>query len=62
MPFTDEERRRWHEEKRAREPVRELRIPRPPPAALCIHCNNPFGHGEGYIGDEFALCDRCDGD
>lgn len=62
MPFTEEERRRWREEKRAREPVRELRPSRPPPVAICLHCHQPFGHGEGYIDEEIALCGFCDGD
>lgn len=62
MPFTEEERRRWHEEKRAREHAHEPLPWRPEPAAICIHCHNPFGYAEGYIGEEFALCDRCDGD
>lgn len=34
MPFTDEERRRWHEEKRARE--RAQQPPPWPPAGRCL--------------------------
>ena len=61
MPFTDEERRKWHEDKRARE-HRHQGFPRPTPAAICVHCDNPFGIGEGIITDEVALCDICSGD
>jgi hypothetical protein len=60
MPFTDEERRRWHEEKRARE--QEPARWRPQAAAICLHCHNPFGYGEGSITEEAALCDICLGD
>lgn len=62
MPFTEEERRLWHEEKRARERRQEPAPRRPRPAALCIHCNNPFGYSEGAITEEAALCDICLGD
>ena len=60
MPFTEEERRAWHEEKRARE-RRPDPVYRPRPVAVCINCHNPFGINEGIITDEFALCDICDG-
>ena len=61
MPFTDEERRRWQEEKRKRE---EKPLPsfRAEPVAICIHCHQPFGYGEGTVTDEVTLCDRCDSD
>ncbi|MEA3051799.1 MAG: hypothetical protein QOG72_702 [Sphingomonadales bacterium] len=62
MAFTDEERLRWHDEKRARERKQELPTWRPDPVAVCVHCHSPFGYGEGYIGEEVALCDGCDGD
>jgi hypothetical protein len=62
MPFTEEERRRWHEQKRVRERVEEPPPWRPRPIALCLHCHNPFGYGEGYISEEVALCDFCQRD
>ncbi|HYI41060.1 MAG TPA: hypothetical protein VE053_12155 [Allosphingosinicella sp.] len=60
MPFTDDERRRWHEEKRARapEPARWA----PQAAAICVSCQNPFGYSEGVITEEATLCDICLGD
>lgn len=61
MPFTDEEKRAWHEAKRQREMRPEIRS-RPPAVAECLHCGQPFGFGEGYISDEISLCDFCDGD
>ena len=60
MTFSDDEKRRWHEEKRNRELERSRR--RPEPVAICVHCQNPFGIGEGTITPEFAICDVCDGD
>jgi hypothetical protein len=62
MPFTEEEFRRWHEEKRKR----EYRPPSPwldreRPVATCIHCQLPFGISEGVITEDVAICDRCNG-
>jgi hypothetical protein len=62
MPFTEQEKRRWHEEKRARERKAEPPPWHPRPAAICIHCHNPFGYNEGVITEEAALCDICLGD
>jgi hypothetical protein len=61
MPFTEDEKRRWHEAKRARE-HRPERVLRSEPVAICIHCQNPFGINEGVFTDEVALCDVCNGD
>ena len=61
MPFTDEEKRAWHEAKRQREMRPEIRS-RSPAVAECLHCGQPFGFGEGYFSDEISLCDFCDGD
>lgn len=61
MSFTEEERRAWHAEKRARE-RRQDPVNRSEPVAVCIHCQNPFGINEGIVTDEIALCDVCDGD
>jgi hypothetical protein len=60
MPFTDEEKRLWHEAKRSREWASEPAPQRPAPVTSCIHCGRPFGNGEGIITDEFSLCDMCD--
>ena len=61
MAFTDEERRRWHEEKRRAEYRPPVAV-RPAPVAFCVCCQNPFGIGEGVITDEVSLCDVCNGD
>ena len=61
MGFTEEEKRTWHEQKRECEQRPELGY-RPNPIAVCIHCQNPFGIGEGMVSDEGALCDVCSGD
>jgi len=60
LPFTDEEVRRWHEDKRRQE--RERPRPRPEAVAECVHCQQPFGFGEGYIGEEVSICDLCNDD
>ena len=62
MPFTEEEGRRRHEDKRARERTNEPPPWRPQHAAICVHCHNPFGHNEGVITEDAALCDLCLGD
>lgn len=61
MPFTEEERRAWHEEKQARE-RREAPVHRSPPIAVCVNCQNGFGINEGIVTEEVALCDICAGD
>ena len=61
MPFTDEEKRLWHEEKKKRE-NRPTAVFRSEPIAVCVHCQNPFGINEGVITSEVALCDVCNGD
>jgi hypothetical protein len=61
VPFADEEKRRWHEEKRKREHRPEHSC-RSAPAESCVHCHQPFGIGEGVITDEVELCDLCNGD
>ena len=61
MSFTDEEKRRWHEEKRARE-HRTEHVYRSEPMAICIHCQRPFGIDEGVITEQVVLCDICNGD
>ena len=61
MPFTDEEKRRWHEEKMKRE-YRPVPTFRSQPVAVCVHCQNPFGINEGVITPDAALCDVCNGE
>ncbi len=61
MPFTEDEKRRWHEDKSQRE-HRPSDAYFSEPIAICIHCKNPFGVSEGVITDEIALCDVCNGD
>lgn len=61
MPFTDEEKRRWHDEKRKRE-YRPTRVFGSESVAVCVHCQNPFGRSEGVITPEVAICDVCNGD
>jgi hypothetical protein len=61
VPFTDEEFRRWHEEKQKREhraPVEFL----DPPIAVCVHCDQPFGITQGVVTDQVGICDVCNGD
>ncbi len=60
LPFSDEERARWHEEKRARETPPPL--PRPDPVAVCVSCQLPFGINEGVVTEEAAMCDVCNGE
>lgn len=63
MSFTDEERRKWHEEKRKQEEhdPRQSRSARPA-VTDCIHCGQPFGLGEGIITEEVSLCYQCNDD
>ena len=61
MPFTENEKRRWHEEKKLRA-IRAVSASSSEPIAICIHCQNPFGVSQGVITDEIALCDVCNGD
>lgn len=61
MAFTDEERRAWREEKRARERRAEP-VQVAVPLAICLHCRNPFGIGDGVVTKDAALCDVCLGD
>ncbi len=59
--FTDAERQAWLGAKRAREGRNQGFAP-VHPAAVCVHCQRPFGIAEGIITDEVALCDVCAGD
>jgi hypothetical protein len=60
MPFSVEETRRWHEEKRRRE---QEPIPwHAEPVAICVHCQNPFGINQGSMTSDVAICDVCNGE
>jgi hypothetical protein len=61
MPFTEEEKRAWHDAKRKREVRPDIKL-RTALVTECMHCGQPFGYGEGYISDDVSLCDACDGD
>lgn len=61
MPFTDEEKRHWHQQKQKRE-YRPTPVYHSQPVAICVHCHNPFGIDEGVVTPEVALCDVCNGD
>lgn len=61
MPFTEEEKRLWHEEKMKQE-CRPTPVFRSKPIAVCVHCHNPFGINGGVITPDVALCDVCNGD
>ena len=61
VPFTEEEKRLWHEEKKKRE-HRPMPVFRSEPIAVCVHCQNPFGINEGVVTPDVAICDICNGD
>lgn len=61
MPFTEEEKRAWHDAKRKREVRPKIKL-RAAPVTECIHCGQTFGYGEGFISDDVSICDACDGD
>ena len=52
MVFTEEERARWH---------RERRKPRdePAPKQTCVHCHCKFDLGTGSVAEGIPLCDHC---
>lgn len=60
MPFTPEEIRQWHDQRRKRDvdPPRASATP----VAVCIHCQRPFGINDGVITADVAVCDVCNGD
>lgn len=66
MSFTDAERKKWLEEKHAR----ERSIPSSASDhsqvngnraeyAICLHCNNSFRRSEGTVTPDAAICDVC---
>ena len=63
MPFTKEEKRKWHDEKRRRENAgNSAHLHHGQRAAICLHCSNPFSINDGVITDDAAICDVCLGD
>ena len=66
MPFTEDEKQQWHRERaaaaaqiesdrlRALSQARKLNA-----AAICLHCQNPFGLGEGIITGDAEMCYVC---
>ncbi len=66
MTFKPEENEEWHRKRRAewaeieagRQRERE-RARRAAAIAVCTHCDNPFGFGEGVITDEVQMCYIC---
>ena len=63
MPFTEEEKRKWHDDKRRRENgSNDADLHRAQHAAVCLHCSNPFSINDGVITDDAAICYVCLGD
>lgn len=60
MPFTEEEKMRWHREKAERESGYGLRTSSAP--FTCIHCQRPFGYADGTVTEDVEICDVCNGD
>jgi hypothetical protein len=58
MSFTDEERRQWHEDRRAGRHAEDSA----PADPVCGHCGNQFRASAGVVTDDFSICDVCDGD
>lgn len=66
MTFTPKEIEEWHRNLRAEsaqiEAGRKMdreRARRAAATAVCIHCHNPFGSGEGLITEEVQMCYIC---
>ncbi len=66
MSFTEAERKKWLEEKRAREGRSSSSSSEQPQTtgnvteyAVCLHCNNPFLRSEGTVTPDAAICDVC---
>lgn len=64
MPFTEKERAQYLAEKKKREAAHhnDDTRHRAEPVAVCVHCQNGFGVGEGVIERDVAICDVCNGD
>lgn len=66
MSFTEAERKKWLEEKRARErgfsssaSVKSQTTGGVGEYEVCFHCNNPFRRYEGTVTSDAAICDVC---
>ena len=66
MTFKPEEVEEWHRNRRAESDKSEAgrraehsRAHRASAIAVCLHCHNPFGFGEGVITDEVQMCYIC---
>jgi hypothetical protein len=57
MAFTEEEKMKWHDDRRAGrgETGSESGVP----METCGHCGNPFRPSDGTVTADFALCDVC---
>lgn len=59
MPFTEQEKRKWHADRRAGRADDDHSEVAP---NVCGHCGNPFPISAGVITDDFAICDVCNDD
>lgn len=66
MSFTNEEKKRWLEEKRGHEGRNQRSCSQAPQHhegssefAICLYCNNPFRSSEGTVTQDAAICDVC---
>lgn len=66
MSFTEAERKKWLQEKRAREHGFSSEALEQSQASrdmgeymVCLHCNNPFHRSEGTVTPDAAICDVC---
>ena len=55
MPFTEEEKRKWHADRKA-----GRHHDAPPPTLTCAHCGAPADFDQRA--SPFPLCNACDGD
>lgn len=66
MSFTPDEIEQWHRDRRAvsdkieADRLRDWEcLRRSSAVAVCVHCGNPFGIGDGYISNEVEMCYQC---
>lgn len=58
MPFTEKERREWHEARKNGESTDDYDH-RSDSMYECLHCGNPFPPGRGIVTADAAICDIC---